>query len=74
MIRIWRLGYETWPCWTIHPAGWRHVFWRFFWFSPRVEREVLESYARIVGYTPYPGQTTAEIRKHLEQLWRGNLP
>jgi hypothetical protein len=45
--------------------GWRHLFWRLWWFSPRAESTMLEAYARLLGVDRLPGESNEALRTRM---------
>jgi len=69
MIEIGRLGYER-SRRPIMAYGWRHLWGPFWWFSPRLERKLLETLAGVLNIKPRPTETNAALRERLSKVWK----
>ena len=69
LLVFWRLGYGD-PRYALAPLGWRCLWWRLWWFSPRREREQLWAYGLVWGLKMRSDETDEEFRERLRCLWR----
>jgi len=64
MIAIGRIGYQR-SATAMRGAGWRPLWWRFYWFDPVEERAWLERWARVLNVEPILGEKSRDLRKRL---------
>lgn len=69
MITVWRFGYEPDPC-PLVGAGWRRVFWRFWWYDEGAAVDTLRRFALLYGVEVEPGETSRQLRARILDVHR----